>query len=58
MKRKMIIDEVEIGEINGEVMPVAWKGRMISKNKIVELDKLCYRQILIDLGIDLLGVEK
>jgi hypothetical protein len=58
MKRKMVIDEIELGEISGEIRPVAWKGRMINKNKIVELDKLCYRQILIDLDIDLLGVER
>lgn len=49
MKSKLIIDAVELNDFN-EV--IACKGRIISKNKIVELDELCYQQMLIDLGID------
>lgn len=48
---KAIIDEITLGD-NGKV--IACKGRIVSKNKIVNLDNLYYKQILVDLGIEVI----
>ncbi len=51
MEKEAIVKEVTLND-NGEI--VAVKGEFVTKKRIVELDNLCYRQILIDLGIEVL----
>ena len=51
--KNMIIDVIELNDDN---QIIAMQGRYLAKNKFEQdfLNDICYQQIMVDLGIDLI----